>query len=69
LTFKFQMIKQKTLLLLVKLFLISKKLKNNNLNTRLLQRLRVLLFFLKLKSRLIFNQKDIYCNTHGSFVR
>jgi hypothetical protein len=30
--------------------------------------MRVLLFFLKLNSRLIFNQRDIYCNTHGSFV-
>jgi hypothetical protein len=24
--------------------------------------------FLKLNSRLIFNQNYIYCNTHGSFV-
>jgi acyl carrier protein len=38
-----QMIKQKILLLLVKLFLIS-KLKNNNLNTRLLHGKRVVVF-------------------------
>jgi hypothetical protein len=26
------------------------------------------IIFLKLNSRLIFNQNYIYCNTHGSFV-
>jgi hypothetical protein len=50
------MIKQKILLLLVKLFLISKK-QNNNLNNLLATCKWVLLFFLKIEFKIDFQSK------------
>jgi acyl carrier protein len=64
LIFKFQTIKQKTLLLLVKLFHIEEA-KNNNTYTRILYCLRVL--FLKLWIEIEI-QRYLHFNTHFFFV-
>jgi hypothetical protein len=63
LIFKFQTIKQKTLLLLVKLSYIEEA--KNNISHPLAS-LYAGVIILKIKFEIEFQSKDIYCNTHGS---